>query len=101
MSNSFKIFIVIATLLIGTYFYYFHFLDINKTGISGTVVKLPYEYWGIESDRWYKPTNVTVTNLPTEFQKEGLTVKCDATVTDVIGTRKWDVVAEVNNCSEE
>lgn len=92
-----KIFLILALILLGGYFYFGYFLDINKTGLSGIVSKSG-EYWRIESDAWYRPVRAIVNNLPKEYQKEGLFVSCDVVVVDVIGTGEWDTYAEVSNC---
>ena len=80
--------------------FYFGMFDFNKTGIEGTVIKRPYD-WGIKSSLWYNPGNLMVKNLPREFQQEGIKLKCDVVIVDVIGPDEWDIYAEVNNCKSQ
>ena len=82
------------------FFIYFRFTDVNKTGIEGTVSKRPFDYYGISSNKWYNSTKLSVSNLPEEFQIEGMKVRCDVVIVDVIGTKDWDVYGKVSNCEE-
>lgn len=73
----------------------------NVTDIEGIVSKRPFDYYGISSTEGYGSVKLSVSNLPEEFQKEGMKVRCDVVVVDVIGTGDWDVYGKVSNCQEK
>jgi hypothetical protein len=80
---------------------FIYYSNINRAGLSGTVRHRSEplgDRWGIESDKWYKNYKISVKNLPQEFQREGMSVDCDAVIVDVVGTDPWNIYAEVSNC---
>jgi hypothetical protein len=71
---------------------------VSDHNIEGTVSKRPYGYWGIEEKSFIGSEKISTTNLPKEFQEEGLKIMCGFTTVDVIGSGDWDQYVEVNNC---
>ncbi len=70
---------------------------LNQTGIEGMVRKLDHGWWGIESYGLIE-RKILVKNLPKQFQKNGIEVRCNVVILDTLSGGEWNVISEVNNC---
>lgn len=73
----------------------------SSTSVKGVIVHHSTEtqsFWGIETDfDWRRPLaqrRFRLSDLETPFQREGLRVRCECEIYDVIGTGAWDVVVK-------